>query len=196
MTRLGTALNAVTAGVAVAAYAQWQRERRRRPEVKVDWWWSVGSRDAGYQPWPHGEPIASEPGATLWIRTAVTNVGDATGERAVLNFLAPAAVTIDRWDHTKNDYVPPRDGAENPRVGTPPVHAVRWFLDECVWTPGLTWVHHYRITLPEGDGAHRFAVEVADPRLDARGARRTPATVEVDEHGRFDVRQLRAVAAP
>lgn len=195
MTKLGTALNTVTAGVAVAAYAQWQREQRRRPEVKVDWWWSVDSRDAGYQPWPHDQKLDAEAGTTLWIRTALTNIGDAAGQQSVMNFLAPAAVAIGRWDHAKWDYIRPRDGAENPRVGAPPENTVRWFLDERIWTPGLTWVHHYRVTLSEGDGAYTFAVEVSDPRFDDCGALRVPATVEVDEHSRFDLRELWVGAA-
>lgn len=192
MDRLRQALDAAAACAVIAAFAVWEIHLRRRPEAKIDWWWSREEPKSGYQSWGPGDPLEVTPGETLWVRVAVTNVGEASSRVTVLNMLAPAVVEIAKWDTASGEYEDPRQGAENEQIGMPPERSVKYFFLERHWPVGLTWVQIYRVTVPEDWQAgmrFRLGVDVGDQGFGTRGGRGGSSSVEAGAGGRFDVRE-------
>jgi len=79
---------------AIVLFLPWALERRRRPEVRIDWALSLNGDPAKLENWPADYVPQIIPGQAIYVRVAVHNVGDRASEAALTNFVVPACFDL------------------------------------------------------------------------------------------------------
>jgi hypothetical protein len=78
---------------AIVLFLPWALERRRRPEVRIDWALSLDGDPAKLEDWPADYIPQIIPGQAIYVRVAVHNVGDRASEAALTNFVVQPVST-------------------------------------------------------------------------------------------------------
>ncbi len=174
------ALSVLAATAAIILFVPWALERRRRPEVKIEWALSLDGDPANLTDWNANEAPEITPGQVVCVRVTFHNVGDRAGEAALSNFV----VAADYFD-LRNNYRPEQNPAfsGDRTAGLPPDYRVI-FLPIWLpsWTPGNTLLHSYQLTYkassaPDQQLHTRLLFSIADSRFNRTGRRWLPSVL-------------------
>jgi hypothetical protein len=165
---------------AVILFLPWALERRRRPEVKIEWALSLDGDPANLTDWNANDAPKVTPGQVICVRVAFHNVGDRATEAALTNFVAAA----DYFD-LRNNYRPEQNPAFSGDLtaGLPPDHQVIYLpIWLPPWTPGNTLIHLYQLTYksssaPDQELRTRLLFSIADSRFNRTGRRWLPSAL-------------------
>jgi hypothetical protein len=171
---------------AIVLFLPWALERRRRPEVRIDWALSLDGNPAKLDHWPadHVPHITPDQGVSVGV--AVHNVGDRASQAALTNFVVPDC--FDLRSYADLDAKPASAG--NPTAGLPPEYRVAYFAPRLEpWTPGNSFLYVYRLTYPTSHHHRdqplraRLLFDVTDSRFNRSGRRWLPSLVPPLELG-------------
>ena len=152
-------------------------QRRRRPEVRIEWALSLDGDPAKLEDWPADYVPRIIPGQAVYVRVAVHNVGDRASEAALTNFIVSACFDLHRY--TDLEAKPSFSG--NPTAGLPPDYRVAYFaLGLEPWTPGNSFIYPYRLTYSTTSNHNhplrtRMLFDLADSRFNRTGRRWLPS---------------------
>ena len=122
---------------AIVLFLPWALERRRRPEVRIDWALSLDGDPAKLEDWPADYIPQIISGQAICVRVAVHNVGDRASEAALTNFVVPACFDLRRY----SDLEAKPEFSGNPTAGLPPDYRVAYFaLGLEPWAPGNSFI--------------------------------------------------------
>jgi hypothetical protein len=179
------AVSLAAAATAIALFLPWALERRRRPEIQIDWALSLDGDPAKVDDWPAGHAPEITPGRAICARVAILNVGDRASEAALANFVVPDCFEL------RNSYdleaKPLRSG--NLTAGLPPEHRVAFFAPKPEpWTPGNWFMFTYRLTYSTGSNPDqplrmRLLFEISDSRFNRSGQRWLPSLLPPSDLG-------------
>jgi hypothetical protein len=128
---------------AIVLFLPWALERRRRPEVRIDWALSLDGDPAKLEDWPADYIPQIIPGQAICVRVAVHNVGDRASEAALTNFVVPACFDLRRY----SDLEAKPEFSGNPTAGLPPDYRVAYFaLGLEPWAPGNSFIYPCQLT--------------------------------------------------
>jgi hypothetical protein len=179
------AASLLAAITAIVLFLPWALERRRRPEVKIDWALSLNGDPVKFDDWAAEDAPKIIPGQVICVRVAVHNVGDRASEAALTNFVVPDCFDL------RNNYNPEAKPAfsGNPTAGLPPEHRVAFLPIKLEpWTPDNTFIYSYQLTYstssaPAQPLRTRLLFDVADSRFNRSGQRRLPSLLPPLELG-------------
>ena len=167
---------------AFPAYADWARESRRRPSVKL--WLAVGLDDPDSLP----EVVTKEnerreiEAQSFVVRVAVDNrKGSASLRNATLNIMVPASCAIRSKDDPGKGHYVAEYPAESDHLGTKEnPQAARYSVVERDFGPGHGHLYHLKITPPAAAGLCPVVATLSGEGLpdDARGELVARVTVD------------------
>lgn len=160
-----TGLAALTATI---AFLFWALDRRRRPELRFLWQYSL-EPEGPLVDWLSDSPLEVGVGATILVRIGCRNIGDALIDNALVNFVAPDRLKLE--DTISSTNLP--HWSDNPVAGLPPDLLVGFFAPSATIAPNDWWMHNYNIRCPE-PGLYRLLFDVSHPRLNVAGRRWLP----------------------
>ena len=170
---------------AIVLFLPWALERRRRPEVRIDWALSLDGDPAKLEDWPANYIPQIIPGQAIYVRVAVHNVGDRASEAALTNFVVPACFDLRRY----SDLEAKPDFSGNPTAGLPPDYRVAYFaLGLEPWAPGNSFIYPYRLAYASSSNQDeplrtRLLFDIADSRFNRSGRRWLPSLLPPLELG-------------
>lgn len=170
---------------AIVLFLPWALERRRRPEVRIDWALSLDGDPAKLEDWPADYIPQIISGQAICVRVAVHNVGDRASEAALTNFVVPACFDLRRY----SDLEAKPEFSGNPTAGLPPDYRVAYFaLGLEPWAPGNSFIYPYRLTYSSSSNQDeplrtRLLFDIADSRFNRRGRRWLPSLLPPLELG-------------
>lgn len=169
------AASLLAATAAITLFVPWALERRRRPEVRIDWARSLDGDPAKFEDWTADDAPEIIPGQALHVRVAILNVGDRASEAALTNFIVPDCFEL------RSSHVPEASPAysENPTAGLPPGNRVAFMPAKLEpWTPGNWFMYSYRLiysgSSPDQQLRTRLLFEISDSRFNRSGHRWLP----------------------
>jgi len=172
----------LAAGIsAIVGFGYWILAQRRRPEVAFLWKVSASTVSDGMEAWPQGHRPVVRPGDTIVVEASIQNVGDATAERALVNFVVPDCFTLERVGDTPSGVLT----SANRTAGHPPVFGVHFIAIKTSLYPAMWLQLRFSLKLrhvPHSQPGARLLLEVSDDRLNGRGSRwfpSLPAPVEL-----------------
>jgi hypothetical protein len=176
---LGAALTAII------LFVPWARERRSRPEVRIDWALSLNGDPAKSDDWAADSVPEITPGQVICVRVALLNVGDRASEDALTNFVVPDCFDL------RSNHVPEAKPAfgENVIAGLPPARRVAFLPSKLEpWTPGNWFMYSYRLTYSTSSNQDqpvrtRLLFDIADRRFNRTGRRWLPSLVPSGDPG-------------
>jgi hypothetical protein len=150
---------------AIVAFAYWVLEQRRRPEIRFLWRYATSESDGDLVNWDTTEYLPVGAGSTLLIEASVRNVGDASAQRALTNFVAPTSA------------------GDLKRVPTIVGGASIAFLVQEFQLPPSEWfLQRFVLELPDHEARLRLTFKLTDNRLNSSGRRWLPSRLAgVDE---------------
>jgi hypothetical protein len=160
----------IAGGTAIVGFTLWILNLRRRPEVEFLWNISLTGARPGFRAWPQSDAPVIRVGETILVEASVHNIGDATGERALTNFVVPDCFSLHSYDKPNPD---PVLTSGNGIAGLKPKEEVRFIARERSFYVDMWWMHLYSLTLdraPNSTGV-RILMELSEDRLNARGER-------------------------
>lgn len=154
-------------------FIKWSLNLRRRPEVRYRWQFSPTGEIEDLREWSPTDQQVVNPGEEFLVLVAIQNLGDATGETTLTNFVAPDVFELRRSDDPQQDPLTSRNEA----VGFTPDKRVVFFAAERRWYPTMWWMHIFRLKLKRDPSSERLRLmlEVSDDRLNATGSRWCPS---------------------
>lgn len=181
-------LYAVSFGAAVTAivlFLPWALERRRRPEIQINWALSLDGDPANVDDWPADHAPKVTPGQVVCVRVAILNVGDRASEGALANFVVPDCFEL------RNSYNPEAKPllSGNLTAGLPPEHRVAFFAPRPdPWAPGTWFMLTCQLTYstssnPDQPLRTRLQFEISDNRFNRSGRRWLPNLLPPSEQG-------------
>jgi hypothetical protein len=180
-----SAASLLAAITAIILFLPWALERRRRPEVRIEWALSLDGNPAKLDHWPADYVPHITPGQAVSVRIAVHNVGDRASQAALTNFAVPDCFDLRRYSDLEAN--PPYSG--NPTAGLPPDFRVAYFAPGLEpWTPGNSFLYVYRLIYPTSRNRDqplraRLLFDITDSRFNRGGRRWLPSLVPPLELG-------------
>ena len=154
------AFGVLASTTAVVAFIYWILEQRRRPEVRFLWKYSTSGSVDDLAIWEPQHRALIRPGSTLLVEASVLNVGDASADRAMTNFVAP--VTFNLLAVTGK---PP---ATPTVVGGAPIAFISQTFD---LPPGEWRLQRFKLTSLDTDDQTHLTFKFANSRLNSSGGR-------------------------
>lgn len=165
----------IAAGIsATIGFGYWILAQRRRPEVAFLWQLSESGTPDRMDPWPQEHKPEIRPGATIVVEASIQNVGDATAERALVNFVVPECFALERVDGASSA----ARTAANATAGHEPEFRVRFIDIKTSLYPTMWLQLKFTLTLrrvPHNQPGARLLLELSDDRLNGRGSRWFPS---------------------
>jgi hypothetical protein len=165
----------IAAGIsATIGFCYWILAQRRRPEVAFLWQVSESGTSDRMDPWPQEHKPEIRPGATIVVEASIQNVGDATAERALVNFVVPECFALERVDGTSSAAMT----SANPTAGHAPAFRVHFIGIKTLLYPTMWLQLRFTLTLkhvPHNQPGARLLLELSDDRLNGRGSRWFPS---------------------
>jgi hypothetical protein len=179
------AASLLAATTAIVLFLPWALERRRRPEIQIDWALSLDGDPAKVDDWPAAHVPEITPGQAICARVAILNVGDRASEAALANFVVPDCFEL------RNSYdleaKPLLSG--NLTAGLPPEHRVAFFAPKPDrWTPGNWVMFTYRLAYPTSGNPDqplrtRLLFGISEGRFNRSGRRFIPSLLPPSDLG-------------
>jgi hypothetical protein len=170
---------------AIILFLPWTLERRRRPEVKIDWGLSLEGDPVNLDDWPANRVPKITPGQAVCIQVAVHNVGDRASEAALTNFVVPDCLDL----RSNHDLEAKPAFSGNPTAGLPPAHRVAYIPARLEpWTPGNSYMFSYQVNCSTRHNQDqpvriRLLFDIADTRFNRSGRRWLPSLLPPIELG-------------
>lgn len=143
------------------AISQW----RRHPEVEIEWSLNGNAWSAS-----DSHTMAVDDKAKIEIH--LHNVGDATGEATITNFIAADCFSLQDTKRPENKSIP----SGNRRAGKLTEHQVTYLKAERRFFPDLHWGFEYELQLKKlVEGTHEILFQVDDERFNSSGKRWLPS---------------------
>jgi len=179
------AVSFAAAVTAVVLFLPWALERRRRPEIQINWALSLDGDPASVDDWPADHVPKITPGQAICVRVAILNVGDRASEGSLANFVVPDCFEL------RNSYDPKAKPllSGNLTAGLPPEHRVAFFAPRPdPWAPGTWCMLTYQLTYPTSSTPDqplrtRLHFEISDSRFNRSGRRWLPNLFPPSEQG-------------
>jgi hypothetical protein len=172
---IALAVGLIAGLVAIAGFLLIITQRRRRPEVDFLWRISTTGAPADFKDWQKSEMPTIRIGETILVECSIHNIGDASGERALANFVVPDCFSLSSYGGTREQTV--GQPSTNLVAGLAPNYGVRYLAPERPLYVDMWWQLKYSLTLgtaPNSPGV-RLLIELSDDRLNGRGHRWLPS---------------------
>lgn len=170
-------LSVAAAVTAIVAFLPWALEQRRRPEVEINWRYSPDGSVANLLDWPPDLVPEVAQGQTVLFEPRMKNVGDRTGESALVNIVVADCFQLRRHGVPDSRAL----ASANATAGFPPSHLVNFLAPGAgSWLPGNVMMYLCELRYSASEDLQtpltsRLLFEVAESRFNVTGFRLLPS---------------------